>query len=125
MKTILPVCDKTYRQYFIRLILKKLKECKHTHPDQLEFNQHDKQVIEYHLKDVARESVLVDTTIEECVGMFIERIKRLVKSEKSEWERVREIVKNNARHLTPEEIIEFDSFSHYFYRLNTTQKSEF
>ena len=121
MKTIQPTCDKTYRQSFVRLILKSLKKCKNSEAKQLTFNPQEKQVIEHHLKDIAREPVFVDTSLEECVQIFITRIERLIKSDANEWEIVREIIKNNARYLTPEEIIEFDNIFHYFYRINHAQ----
>lgn len=112
-----PSSDTTYRAAYVRLLLTKLKECKKTTSSQLGFSEQDKRVIEYYLKDVARKAVLEDTSREECVGIFIARIDRLVFSDKSEWERVRELVQQNRRSLISEEIDELDKLSCHFYRV--------
>ncbi len=118
MKTIQLTCDMNYRIAYLMLILKKLKECKTTSSNQLTFTEDDKKVIEYHLKDVARESVLTDTSLEECTAIFVSRINRLVLAEKREWERIRELIQKNKGSLSDEEILEFDYLSRYFYRIN-------
>lgn len=103
-----------YLRKYLLLILQCLKSCKNTSLDSLHFSIDDGKVIQYYLKDIARRAVLQSASQDECEAMLTSRIGRLITSDKEEWRRTIELVREQHELLTQKEIVEIDTLHQRF-----------
>lgn len=106
--------DETYRHNYVKLIIKALKHCTHYSPDSISLFPEDKNVIEYHLRNVARHAVVEDTSTEDCVALFKTRIERLVTGNSEAWTGTLEFVRRHQLLLSQEEIKQMNTMFHQF-----------
>ena len=95
--------EETCRRNYLLLLISALKHCKLYHVGSVTLNQPDKEVIMYSPKDVAAHAVLEETSQDDCVQLFMQRIGRLVTCHKPEWRRLDDTLKRHGHLLSKEE----------------------
>ena len=109
--------DETYRLAYVRLLFKKLKECKaDTQPQELQFFPEDQKTIEYHAINVTRHAVSAHISTQDCVALFQGRIERLIAKDNDEWSRINDLITRNKKLLEQSDKEDLRNMTWYFLR---------
>lgn len=82
----------------------------------------EQKVIKYHFKRMIRHAVKEDTPLEDCMAIFNERIERLTKANKEEWQRIFDLVRENQEIVTKMTIVIIDDTFRCFTKRCTPKK---